>query len=83
MEIFPGTMIVKVLFIGLSEGDANLSFVGGTQVSIVRVGLAETKHFAEGYETIFGKKRESGSKKSRARPKGAKTRAKKSKKKSS
>jgi hypothetical protein len=25
-------------------------------VSIVRVGLAETKHFAEGYEAIFGKK---------------------------
>jgi hypothetical protein len=24
-------------------------------VSIVRVGLAETKHFAEGYEAIFGK----------------------------
>jgi hypothetical protein len=25
-------------------------------VSIVRVGLAETKHFSEGYEAIFGKK---------------------------
>jgi len=25
-------------------------------VSIVRVGLAETKNFAEGYEAIFGKK---------------------------
>jgi hypothetical protein len=25
-------------------------------VSIVRVGLAETKLFAEGYEAIFGKK---------------------------
>jgi hypothetical protein len=24
-------------------------------VSIVRVGLAETKHFAEGYDAIFGK----------------------------
>jgi hypothetical protein len=23
-------------------------------VSIVRIGLAETKHFAEGYESIFG-----------------------------
>jgi hypothetical protein len=27
-------------------------------VSIVRVGLAETKNFAEGYEAIFGKKEE-------------------------
>jgi hypothetical protein len=26
-------------------------------VSIIRVGLAETKHFAEGYEAIFGKKK--------------------------
>jgi hypothetical protein len=26
-------------------------------VSIVRVGLAETKNFAEGYEAIFGKKK--------------------------
>jgi hypothetical protein len=33
-------------------------FVGGSSVSIVRVGLAETKHFAEGYEAIFGKKKE-------------------------
>lgn len=28
---------------------------GGTFVSIVRVGLAETKHFADGYDAIFGK----------------------------
>jgi hypothetical protein len=27
-------------------------------VSIIRVGLAETKHFAEGYEAIFGKKKD-------------------------
>lgn len=33
-------------------------FLGGTFVSIVRVGLAETKNFAEGYEAIFGKKKE-------------------------
>jgi len=30
----------------------------GLPVSIVRVGLAETKNFAEGYEAIFGKKKE-------------------------
>jgi hypothetical protein len=31
-------------------------------VSIVRVGLAETKNFADGYDAIFGKKKESKSK---------------------
>jgi hypothetical protein len=31
-------------------------------VSIVRVGLAETKNFAEGYEAIFGKQKASGEK---------------------
>jgi len=29
-------------------------------VSIVRIGLGETKHFAEGYEAIFGKKSAAG-----------------------
>jgi hypothetical protein len=29
-------------------------------VSIVRVGLAETKKFAEGYDAIFGKKKKGG-----------------------
>jgi hypothetical protein len=32
-------------------------------VSIIRVGLAETKHFAEGYEAIFGKKKGGAAKK--------------------
>jgi hypothetical protein len=32
-----------------------LAAEGGAFVSIVRVGLAETRHFAEGYEAIFGK----------------------------
>jgi hypothetical protein len=50
-------------------------------VSIVRIGLAETKHFAEGYESIFGKKKGTRNKKSRTRPKGVKTKAMKSKKK--
>ena len=27
-------------------------------MSIVRVGLAETKNFAEGYDAIFGKKKD-------------------------
>ena len=30
---------------------------GGNSVSIVRIGLAETKNFAEGYDAIFGKKK--------------------------
>lgn len=31
--------------------------MGGMVVSIVRVGLAETKNFSEGYDAIFGKKK--------------------------
>jgi hypothetical protein len=31
-------------------------FEGGAFVSIVRIGLSETKNFAEGYDAIFGKK---------------------------
>ena len=34
-------------------------------VSIVRVGLAETKNFAEGYDAIFGKKKPGESKKTK------------------
>jgi hypothetical protein len=36
-------------------------------VSIVRIGLAETKNFAEGYAAIFGKKKEAGAKKPKAK----------------
>jgi hypothetical protein len=32
-------------------------------VSIIRVGLAETKNFSEGYEAIFGKKKARAAKK--------------------
>ncbi len=32
-------------------------------MSIIRVGLAETKNFAEGYDAIFGKKKEAVTKK--------------------
>jgi hypothetical protein len=41
-------------------------------VSIVRIGLGETKNFAEGYEAIFGKKKRSASKQARATGKGKK-----------
>ncbi len=34
-------------------------------MSIVRVGLSETKKFAEGYEAIFGKKKTSQAKKTK------------------
>jgi hypothetical protein len=36
---------------------------GGTVVSIVRVGLSETKNFAEGYDLIFGNKKGAKAKK--------------------
>jgi hypothetical protein len=39
----------------------------GRFVSIIRVGLAETKNFAEGYDAIFGKKKEPVSKTSAAK----------------
>jgi hypothetical protein len=38
-------------------------------VSIVRVGLAETKNFAEGYDAIFGKKKSTQAKKPAAKAK--------------
>lgn len=45
----------------------------GNPMSIVRVGLAETKHFAEGYDAIFGGKKKPAAKKARAQTKrGAK-----------
>jgi hypothetical protein len=46
-------------------------------VSIIRVGLGETKNFAEGYEAIFGKKKPARSKTERKSGKGSKKKAKK------
>jgi hypothetical protein len=46
-------------------------------VSIVRIGLAETKKFAEGYEAIFGKKKTTDSKKTKAPTKSAAAKKKK------
>ena len=48
-------------------------------VSIVRIGLAETKHFSEGYEAIFGgkKKEKPKAKKAGKKPKAAKKKTKK------
>ena len=49
-------------------------------MSIVRIGLAETKKFAEGYEAIFGKKKKDGEDKP-AQAKGDDKKAKAGKKK--
>lgn len=46
-------------------------------MSIVRVGLAETKNFAEGYDAIFGKKKTGESKKSKTAAKKKKKTGKK------
>jgi hypothetical protein len=46
-------------------------------VSIIRVGLAETKNYSEGYEAIFGKKKAAAPAKKAARPKAKKKAAKK------
>ena len=48
-------------------------------MSIVRIGLAETKHFADGYDAIFGKKKVAQGKKRQA---AVKSRVAKRKKKS-
>jgi hypothetical protein len=50
-------------------------------VSIIRVGLAETKKFAEGYDAIFGKKTGSNEKKEDAEGESAKEKKKKTPKK--
>jgi hypothetical protein len=49
-------------------------------VSIVRVGLAETKNFADGYEAIFGKKRAEAAKKGKTKAKNVKKKPKARKK---
>jgi hypothetical protein len=59
------------------SGDFNSE---GTLVSIVRIGLAETKNFAEGYDAIFGGKKKSAAKD--GAKKSAKPAAKKAKSKS-
>jgi hypothetical protein len=50
-------------------------------VSIVRVGLAETKHFAEGYDAIFGKNKAAQAKKRPTAAKRSSTKKKKTTKK--
>jgi hypothetical protein len=50
-------------------------------VSIVRIGLAETKNFADGYEAIFGKKKAGQSPKTKAVAKTSSSKKKKKPKK--
>ena len=45
-------------------------------MSIVRIGLAETKKFGAGYDAIFGKKKEAPAKKTKAAAKKKKTKKK-------
>jgi hypothetical protein len=47
-------------------------------VSIVRIGLAETQHFSEGYEAIFGAKKKTAPR-AKPKPKKAKPAKKKGK----
>jgi hypothetical protein len=56
-------------------------FVGGTFVSIIRVGLSETKNFADGYDAIFGKKKAGQAKNAEAKAASATGKAAKKKKK--
>ena len=48
-------------------------------MSIVRIGLAETKKFAEGYEAIFGGKKKKSDQKPQAKAAGKKPKAAKKK----
>jgi hypothetical protein len=53
---------------GRGTGGSKRCSPGGTFVSIVRVGLAETKKFAEGYDAIFSKKKKGGQARKAAAP---------------
>ncbi len=48
-------------------------------MSIVRVGLSETKKFAEGYDAIFGRKKTAQASKKAGAAKGTKAKKKKKK----
>jgi hypothetical protein len=60
----------------------SFSLRGGIAMSIVRIGLAETKKFAEGYASIFGSKKKNEEKPAEKATKddGKKKAAKKKKK---
>ncbi|HEV3255402.1 MAG TPA: hypothetical protein VG013_00850 [Gemmataceae bacterium] len=50
-------------------------------MSIVRIGLSETKNFSEGYDAIFGKKKAGQAKKAKASAKNSTAKKKKKAKK--
>src|SRR3989442_15094293 len=60
-----------------SEVTREPDWEGGAFVSIVRIGLSETKHFSEGYDAIFGKKKPAQAKKAKATAKKKKKARKK------
>ena len=62
----PTADAVFTLFLNLHPILIDSLQLGETTVSIVRVGLAETKNFAEGFDAIFGKKKAAPRKKSKA-----------------
>jgi hypothetical protein len=78
--LFP---ILNYIAVGVSAVgyDADQNSTGGLFVSIVRVGLAETKHFAEGYDAIFGKKKGTQARKQQAAAKSNRAKRKKTAKK--
>ena len=49
-------------------------------MSIVRIGLAETRNFAEGYEAIFGKKKDKPAETKKSKPTAKASASKKKKK---
>jgi hypothetical protein len=63
-----------------SDRGKGVDLEGGIFVSIIRVGLGETKNFAEGYDAIFGKKKTAKKSPTKAKASTAK-KSKKSKKK--
>jgi hypothetical protein len=50
----PAAFIIDIVDIPFSRNNGS---TGGIDVSIVRIGLAETKGFADGYDAIFGGKK--------------------------
>jgi hypothetical protein len=55
------------------------SSLGVMSVSIIRIGLAETKNFSEGYDAIFGKKKDKGAQAKKDESSGKKKGGKKKK----
>jgi hypothetical protein len=64
-----------------ARGSEKKNPLGGLNVSIIRVGLAENKKFAQGYEAIFGKSKKDQSTAAQPKPDKKPAAKKKAKKK--